>query len=181
MSGFLAVPSPHIVTPSAIAVLFDPKTSPEKGLFYLRQIEDASRAIAAGILVKPVDNAAAIERAFDELGSVDNIGVIVQPDVTTTANRAQIIALAAKHRVPTVYPFSFFTSEGGLAAYGIDVIDGYKRAAGYVNRILRGEKPGELPVQAPIKFELSVNLKTARALGVRLPAVLLGLADEVIE
>jgi putative ABC transport system substrate-binding protein len=106
---------------------------------------------------------------------------VVQPDITTTANRTQIIALAAKYRLPTVYPFSFFTAEGGLASYGIDVIDGYKRAAGYVDRILRGEKPGDLPVQAPIKFELSVNLKTAKALGLQLPAMLLGRADQVVE
>jgi putative ABC transport system substrate-binding protein len=138
-----------------------------------------------GMLMEPL----AGEATEDNLGPVGRVayafstmaGVIVQPDITTTANRAQIIALAAKHRLPAVYPFRFFTNEGGLASYGIDVIDGYKRSATYVDRILRGEKPGDLPVQAPIKFELSVNLKTASALGLQLPAMLLGRADEVIE
>jgi len=114
-----------------------------------------------GMLMEPL----AGEATEDNLGPVGRVayafstmaGVIVQPDITTTANRAQIIALAAKHRLPAVYPFRFLTNEGGLASYGIDVIDGYKRSATYVDRILRGEKPGDLPVQAPIKFELSVN------------------------
>jgi putative ABC transport system substrate-binding protein len=114
-----------------------------------------------GMLMEPL----AGEATEGNLGPVGRVayafstmaGVIVQPDITTTANRAQIIALAAKHRLPAVYPFRFLTNEGGLASYGIDVIDGYKRSATYVDRILRGEKPGDLPVQAPIKFELSVN------------------------
>jgi putative ABC transport system substrate-binding protein len=164
-----------------IAVLFDPKTAPEGGAFYLRLIQEAARSIAVETMSMPIESAAVIESAFDALGGAKNVGIIVQPDVTTTANRTQIIASAAKHRLPAVYPFRFFTAEGGLASYGIDVADGYKRAAGYVDRILRGEKPGDLPVQAPIKFELSVNLKTAKALGLQLPAMLLGRADEVIE
>ena len=126
--------------------------SPHLSFAYARRDRDA-------------DGAASGEATEDNLGPVGRVayafstmaGVIVQPDITTTANRAQIIALAAKHRLPAVYPFRFLTNEGGLASYGIDVIDGYKRSATYVDRILRGEKPGDLPVQAPIKFELSVN------------------------
>jgi putative ABC transport system substrate-binding protein len=102
----------------------------------------------------PIENADAIEPAFETLKGVEHIGIVVPPDITTTTNRTQIIALAAKYRLPAVYPFCFFAVEGGLASYGIDVVDGYKRAAGYADRILRGEKPGDLPVQAPIKFEL---------------------------
>jgi putative tryptophan/tyrosine transport system substrate-binding protein len=146
-----------------------------------RLIQDAARITRVETMAMPIVNAASIEPAFDTLKSVENVGIVVQPDITTTANRTQILAMAAKHHLPAVYPFTFFTAEGGLAAYGIDVVDGYKRAATYVSRVLRGEKPGELPVQAPIKFELSVNLKTAKALGLRLPAMLLGRADVVIE
>jgi putative ABC transport system substrate-binding protein len=168
-------------TIARIAVLFDPKTAPEGGAFYMRLIQDAARIIRVETMAMPIGNAASIEPAFAALKSVDHVGIIVQPDITTTANRTQILAMAAKHHLPAVYPFAFFTAEGGLAAYGIDVVDGYKRAATYVSRILRGEKPGELPVQAPIKFELSVNLKTAKALGLQLPAMLLGRADVVFE
>ena len=164
-----------------IAVLFDPKTSPEGGSFYLRLIQDAARSIGIETIATPIENAAAIEQAFDAMKGATNLGLIVQPDITTTRNRAQIIALAAKHHLPAVYPFRFFTTEGGLASYGIDVIDGYKRAATYVDRILRGEKAGELAVQAPVKFELGINLKTAIALGLQLSPMLLGRADEVVE
>jgi putative ABC transport system substrate-binding protein len=168
-------------TVARITVLFDPKTSPEGGSYYLRLIQRAARSIGVETTAMPVENAAAIEPAFDALKGVPNVGMIVQPDVTTTSHRAVIIALAAKYGFPAVYPFSFFATDGGLASYGIDVTDGYKRAATYVHRILSGEKPGELPVQAPIKFELKVNLRTATALGLHLPAMLLGRADEVIE
>ena len=105
----------------------------------------------------------------------------MQPDVTTTTHRALIIARAARHRLPAVYPFRYFATEGGLASYGIDTIDVYRQAAVYIDRILRGEKPGELPVQGPVKFELAINLKTAKALGLELPAMLLGRADDVID
>ena len=105
----------------------------------------------------------------------------MQPDVTTHSNRALIISLAAKHRLPAVYTFPFYVTEGGLASDGVDVVDLYRRAAEYVDRILRGEKPGELAVQGPVKFELSINLKTAKALGLTISPTLLARADEVIE
>jgi len=107
--------------------------------------------------------------------------LLVQPDVTTHSNRALIISLAAKHRLPTVYTFPFYVTEGGLASYGVDVVDVYRQAATYVDRILRGEKAGELAVQGPTKFELSINLKTAKALGLTVPPSLLTRADKVIE
>jgi len=164
-----------------IAVLFSPKTSPEGGAFYLRLIQAAARTVGVEIVATPADDATAIERGLAALPREPNIGLIVQPDVTTTVNREKIVALAAKYGVTAVYPFRFFTTDGGLASYGIDPIDVYRQAAIYVDRILRCEKPSELPVQAPVKFELALNLKAAKALGLVLPAMLLGRADDVID
>ena len=110
-----------------------------------------------------------------------NGGLIVMPDTFTTAHRAEITALAASHRLPAVYPFRFFTELGGPLSYGSDRHDNFRRAAIYADRILKGEKPSELPVQAPVKFELTINLKTAKALGLTVPPTLLARADEVIE
>ena len=103
------------------------------------------------------------------------------PDSFTVNHRALIISLAARHRMPVIYPYRYMATEGGLMSYGIDLSDMYKRAAPYVDRILKGTKPADLPVQAPAKFELVINLKTARALGLDMPPTLLGGADEVIE
>ena len=110
-----------------------------------------------------------------------NGGLMVLPDVSTTNYRDLIIALAARHRLPAVYPFRYFAASGGLMSYGSDLADVYRRAASYVDRILKGAAPGELPVQAPSKFELVINLKTANALGLTVPPLWLGRADEVIE
>ena len=106
---------------------------------------------------------------------------MVLPDISMTNYRKAIIALAARHRVPAVYPFRYFAASGGLMSYGTDVAEVFWRAAAYVDRILKGERPGDLPVQAPTKYELVVNLKTAKALGLTVPPTLLALADEVIE
>ena len=103
------------------------------------------------------------------------------PDSFLNAHRVEITSLAARYRLPAVYPYRLYTKVGGLLSYGNDVFDNYRRAAGYVDRILKGEKPSELPVQAPIKFEFVLNLKTAKALGLDIPPTLLARADEVIE
>ena len=103
------------------------------------------------------------------------------PDATTLSNRALILSLAARHRLPAVYPYRFFPTSGGLMSYGIDYADVFRRSASYVVRILKGEKPGDLPVQAPTKYETVINLKTAKALGLDVPPSLLARADEVIE
>jgi putative ABC transport system substrate-binding protein len=110
-----------------------------------------------------------------------NGGLIVLPDVSTVQHRDLIIALAARHRLPAIYPYRFYAVSGGLVSYGNDVADVFRRAAGYVDRILKGEKPGDLPVQAPAKFETVVNLKTAKALGLDSSPMLLARADELIE
>ena len=164
-----------------IAALFSPKTSPDSGEFYLRLIEDASRTMAVKTIAIPVQSAADIESAIESFALVPDGGLIVTPDVTTTNNRALIMLLAAKHHLATIYPFRFFVGEGGLASYGIDVVDMYRRAATYVDRILKGEKPADLPVQAPIRFELAINRKTANALGLTIPPTLIVRADEVVE
>jgi putative ABC transport system substrate-binding protein len=166
---------------SRIGVLFSPTTSPGRGMFYRRLIEDAARSIAVETIAAPVEGAAEIETAVATFAQASGLGLIVQPDVTTTDHRTLILRLATQYRLPAVYPFRFFVAEGGLASYGINVVDLYRRAAGYVDRILKSEKPADLPVQAPVKFELAINLKTATALGLTVPDKLLAIADEVIE
>jgi len=112
---------------------------------------------------------------------MSNSGLIVMPDSFTVAHGAEIILLAARYRLPSIYPYRFFTELGGLLSYGSEPPDNFRRAASYVDRILKGEKPSELPVQAPIKFELIINLRTAKALGLDVPALLQQRANEVIE
>lgn len=170
--------NPHI---ARIAVMFDPKTSPGGGSYYLRLVQDAARSIAVETITTPVHDAAEIERTIEAFARVPNGGMLIQPDVTIHNNRALIIALAARYRIPAIYTFPFYVTEGGLASYGVDVVDLHRRAAVYVDRILRGEKPGQLAVQAPVKYELAINLKTAKALDLVLPPMLLGRADRVLE
>src|SRR5260370_10872181 len=122
-----------------------------------------------------------IERASNELSREPNGGVIALPSPPTVGNRERIVALVAIHRLPAIYPTRLFVTSGGLMSYGTEDRDLYRRAASYVDRILRGEKPADLPVQAPTKYELVINLKTAKALGLTVPPTLLALADEVIE
>jgi putative ABC transport system substrate-binding protein len=142
-------------------------------------------AFAGWLTVEPVDlpihNLSDIERALASLTDRPNAGIFFLPDLTVNALRAEVIALAAQHRLPAMYSEAMFIKSGGLAFYGIDRIDLYRRAAGYVDRILRGAKPGELPFEQPTKYQLMINLKTAKALGLTLPSMLLATADEVIE
>jgi ABC-type uncharacterized transport system substrate-binding protein len=140
-------------------------------------------APSLGVELRPVNvrNAAEIERALTEFAQSPNGGLIVFGSPGATIHRSLIIALAAKHRLPAVYNSRFFTAAGGLISYGPDFLDQHRGAAGYVDRILKGEKPADLPVQAPTKYELVINLKTAKALGTEVPPTLLARADEVIE
>ena len=129
----------------------------------------------------PVQDTATLESVIAAQARTPNGGLIVMPDTFTDVHRAEIVSLAAGSGLPAVYPRRTFTELGGLLSYGIDQFDSYRRAASYVDRILKGEKPGELPVQAPVKFELVINLKTAKALGLDIPFQLQQRADELIE
>ena len=140
-------------------------------------------APSLGVDLRPVDvrDAGEIERAIAAFALDSNGGLIVTGSSAATFHRELIIALAARHRLPAVYNNRRFAAEGGLISYGTDFVDQYRRAAGYVDRILKGEKPADLPVQAPTRYELVINLKTAKALGLEVPTTLLARADEVIE
>jgi len=142
-----------------------------------------SVAPSFGVELNPIDTRQSdeIEHAVAAFAHGSNGGLIVVTGTSAIIHRDLIIALAARHRLPAVYPFRYYTSGGGLISYGPDAVDEYRRAAGYVDRILKGEKPADLPVQAPTKYELVVNLKTAKALGLDVPTALLARADEVIE
>ena len=122
-----------------------------------------------------------IERAVGSFGRAPNGGLVVTTGSAATSHRELIISLAAQHKLPAVYPFRYFVVTGGLISYGPDVLDQFRRAAGYVDRILKGERPADLPVQAPTKYETVINLKTAKALGLTIPETLLATADEVIQ
>ena len=128
-----------------------------------------------------VRNAAEIERAINDFAQQPNGALVVTPTAVTLLHRDLIIALAVRHRLPAVYPYRYFTTSGGFISYGVDLAQQYRQAAGYVDRILKGAKPGELPVQLSSKFELVINLKTAKALGLSVPESILVRADKVIE
>jgi putative ABC transport system substrate-binding protein len=161
------------------AVLRDPSVGSGMGQFGVIQ----AMASLLGVEVSPIDprEAQEIERAVTAFASKPNGCLIMTPTAFTTVHRELIITQAARHRLPAIYPFRYFVTGGGLISYGPDVVDQYRRAAGYIDRILKGEKPADLPVQAPTKYEMAINLKTAKALGLDVPATVLARADEVIE
>jgi len=146
-----------------------------------RTIEAIAPSFGVQLTAAAVRDAAEIEHAIDEFARESNGGLVVLPSSPTLVHRELIIGLAARHRLPAVYSYRQFVMAGGLISYGIDLADQYRQAASYVDRILHGEKPGDLPVQEPTKFELVINLKTAKALGLTVPPTLLAIADEVIE
>jgi putative ABC transport system substrate-binding protein len=166
-----------------VAVILNPENTAVSGQVsgQLRSIEAAAPTLGVQVSAAPVRGAAEIEHAIDAFASGANSGLVVITDFITNANRELIITLAARHRLPAVYTSRFFVTDGGLVSYASDDIDQYRRAATYVDRILKGAKPSDLPVEAPTKFELVINLKTAKALGLDVPAPLLTRADEVIE
>ncbi|SRR5712691_1233300 len=158
--------------------------NPETGAYYteyLRSVEAVALSFAVQATLAPVHNAGEIERVIVALAREPGGGLIVLPSASITANIKLIIELVARHQLPAVYPFRGYAVEGGLVSYGIDVTELFRRATSYVDRILKGDKPADLPVQLPTKFELVVNLKTAKALGFTIPESFLLRADEVIE
>jgi putative ABC transport system substrate-binding protein len=161
------------------AVLRDSLTT--VGIGQLAAIQSVAPSFGVELSPLVVRDAGEIERAVTAFARGSNGGLIVTTGTLAQVHRDVIITLAARHRLPAVYPFRFFVTGGGLTCYGPDVLDLWRRAAGYVDRILRGEKPADLPVQAPTKYELAINLKTANTLGLDVPPTLLATADEVIE
>jgi ABC-type uncharacterized transport system substrate-binding protein len=162
-----------------VAVLRDSALTSGTGQFGAIQ----SVASSVGVEISPVNvrDASEIERAVTAFARSSNGGLILTASALSVVHRELIISLAARHRLPAVYFERYFVAAGGLISYGPDIIDQFRRAAGYVDRILKGEKPGNLPVQAPTEYKLVINLKTAKALGLTIPPTLLARADEVIE
>jgi putative tryptophan/tyrosine transport system substrate-binding protein len=162
------------------AIMFNPDTAPYASAF-MPSLEAAARSLMVVPITAPVHDDMEIETAIIDLGREPGGGLIVMPDIFTAVHRAPIILAAARNNVPAVYSLPFFVRDGGLLSYGADSVDRWRRAASYVDRILRGTKLAELPVQFPTKFEMVVNLKTAKALGLTVPQSILLRADEVIE
>jgi ABC-type uncharacterized transport system substrate-binding protein len=162
-----------------VAVLRDPTIASGIGQFGV--IQSAAPSLGMEAIPINVRDAGEIERGIAALAHSSNSGAVITPSPEALRHRDLIIALAARHQLPAVYGFRSFVSSGGLMSYGPDMLDQYRRAAGYVDRILKGEKPSDLPVQAPTKYELVINLKTAKALGLQVSSALLARADEVIE
>jgi putative ABC transport system substrate-binding protein len=162
-----------------IAVLRDPADF--AGIGQWAAIQTAAASLGAEVASVGMHEADEIEHGITAFANGPNRGLIVTGSALAAVHRELIITLAARHRLPTIYPFRYFVSSGGLISYGPDTIDQFRGAAGYVDRILKGEKPADLPVQNPTKFEMAINLKTAKALGLDVPATVLARADEVIE
>ena len=165
---------------SRAVLMFNPDTAPHYYV-YLRSFEAEPRSVAIEVTAAPVRDTAEIEAAFAKLGREPGGGLIVAPDAFTIVHHPLFIRLAQQHRLPAVYNLRTYVAQGALMSYGPDPYDLFRRSASYVDRILKGAKPADLPVQQPTKFELAINLKTAKALGLQLPDQLLALADEVIE
>ena len=171
----------QIIPPVArMAVLFNPATAPFAGLM-VHVIEESAPSLGVAVRAAPCRNDAEIEAMMAGLAHEERGGLLILPENFNIVHRDTIITLTARHRLPAVYPYRFFTAIGGLMSYGIDPYDLFRRAASYVDRILKGAKPADFPVQNPNKFELVVNLKTARALGITVAPSLVATADDVIE
>jgi putative tryptophan/tyrosine transport system substrate-binding protein len=163
-----------------VALLYNDNTAPWADNFW-RSFQATAPLFGVTPVQMNVRDAAAIEHAIDALAREPNGALLGVPEVTVTLHRELVLRLLAQHRLPAIFPYRYFAAAGGLASYGIDVTDQWRRGASYVDRILKGENPADLPVQAPVKFEFVINLKTAKALGLELPDRLLLTADEVIE
>jgi putative tryptophan/tyrosine transport system substrate-binding protein len=169
------------IAPATTRVLVLLNANNVANLTWLRAIEASAPSLNVRVSSSAVGDAREIEAAIRAMGDEPNAGLIVAPGPPNDGLRKTIFASVARQRLPGVYPYRYYTADGGLMSYGADRVDIWRRAASYVDRILRGEKPGDLPVQAPTKYELVINLKTAKALGLEIPPTLLARADEVIE
>jgi putative tryptophan/tyrosine transport system substrate-binding protein len=163
-----------------VAFLFNPTTAPYAE-YYLKPFKAAALSFGVEAIAAPVRDRSELASVIATQAREPNTGLIVMPDSFTDIHRAEITSLATRYSVPAVYPFRYWTEVGGLLSYGNDQIDNFRRAATYADRVLKGAKPSELPVQAPVKFVLTINLKTAKALGLDVPVQLQQRADEVIE
>jgi putative tryptophan/tyrosine transport system substrate-binding protein len=163
-----------------VAMVFDPAMAPFAS-YYLNPFKAAAATLGMEAIVSPVDDMPALERVVATSAREPNSGLIVMPDAFTIGHHTDITSLVARYRVPTVYPFRIFAEVGGLVSYGSSALDEFRRAASYADRILKGAKPSELPVQTPINFDLVINLRTAKALGLDVPSSIRLRADEVIE
>ena len=168
--------APHL---TRVAVLRDPTSS--TGIGQLAAMQGVAPALGLELSPISVSDAGGIESSVAEFARRPHGGLILVPTAQTLIHRELIMKLAARHRLPTLYPYRYFVTAGGLMCYGPDELEQYRGAAGYIDRILKGEKPADLPVQAPTRYELVINLKTAKALGLEVPSTLLARADEVIE
>src|SRR5882757_7272534 len=165
----------------SVGLMFNPQTAPDGGSYFLKPLEAAATLLKVKMIVAPVHNPAEIEVVMTSLSHEPAAGLIVMPDIFSLTHRQEIIALAAQFRLPAIYAYRLFPASGGLISYGTDLVDVFRRAASYVDRILKGEKPADLPVQMPVKYELVINLKTAKAFGLDIPMMVQQRADEVIE
>jgi putative tryptophan/tyrosine transport system substrate-binding protein len=163
-----------------LAVMFNPETYPYYNVF-LRSFEATARKLSVEVIAAQIRAPTEIEEVIATLGAQPGSGLLVAPDPFTGSHRGPIISSTERHRVPAIYAFRQYVKEGALMSYGADAVDIMRRSASYVDRILKGADPGELPAQQPTKFELAINLKTAKALGLTVPASLLAVVDEVIE
>jgi putative ABC transport system substrate-binding protein len=171
------------IAPATInfAIMFDPETAPGGGFFFLRPMEAIAASFSVTLNPAPVRDSAQIESVLARLGREPGGGLVVMPDNFTSIQRGLIVELAARHRVPAIYPFRYFAAAGGLMSYGPDLLELYGRVPSYVDRILKGAKPADLPVQSPERTELVINLNVAKALGLAVPRIMLARANELIE
>jgi putative ABC transport system substrate-binding protein len=164
-----------------VSILYNPDTAARSLSFFLPPVEAVAASVAVEPIVMPVRGPAELESAIADLARDEGHGLMVIPDTFMSVHRARIIEQAARFKVPAIYPFTYFATDGGLVACGADMLDLYRRTSLYVDRILKGSKPADLPVQAPVKVDLVVNLRTAEALGLSVPRIVIARASEVIE
>jgi putative tryptophan/tyrosine transport system substrate-binding protein len=164
-----------------VALMYNPDSVPDSGVFFIGAFMEAAAKYKVQPIIAEVHDPGEIENTIAKLDGETRSGLVLVPDNFTTVHRELIISLTARFRIPAIYPYRYFAEAGGLLSYGVDAMELFRRASEYVSRILRGANPADLPVQAPTQFELVINLKTAKALGLAIPRVLLASADQVIE